>query len=81
MARSAEEEVIAIPSVHPTDPPVAYAVESEDGFKAAVITGLRVEEVEKGVTFDDGASVVLANSPVSSGCVSLSVQFHCEFQL
>lgn len=31
---------------------------------AAVVTGLRVEEVEKGVTYDDGASVVLAGTPV-----------------
>lgn len=33
-------------------------------FRPAVITGLRVEEAEKGVTYDDGASVVLAGTPV-----------------
>lgn len=33
-------------------------------FRPAVITGLRVEEAEKGVTYEDGASVVLAGTPV-----------------
>ena len=35
-------------------------------FSPAVITGLRVEEADKGVTYDgDGASVVLAGTPVT----------------
>lgn len=36
-------------------------------FSPAVITGLRVEEADKGVTYDrDGASVVLAGAPVTA---------------
>jgi hypothetical protein len=40
------------------------SVISTRDFQATVITGLRVEEVEKGVTYDEGASVVLAGTPV-----------------
>jgi hypothetical protein len=35
-------------------------------FRPAVITGLRVEEVDKGVSYEDGVSVVLAGATVSS---------------
>ncbi len=34
-------------------------------FKPAVITGLRVEEVDKGVSYEDGVSIVLAGATVS----------------
>jgi hypothetical protein len=33
-------------------------------FQATVVTGLRVEEVVKGVTYEEGASEVLAGTPV-----------------
>jgi len=33
-------------------------------FQATVVTGLRVEEVAKGVSYEEGASVVLAGTPV-----------------
>lgn len=33
--------------------------------QAAVITGLRVEDVNKGVSYEDGVSVVLAGATVS----------------
>lgn len=35
-------------------------------FRPAVITGLRVEEVDKGVSYEDGVSIVLAGATVSS---------------
>ena len=34
-------------------------------FQPAVITGLRVEEVDKGVSYEDGVSIVLAGATVS----------------
>ena len=64
----------------PTDPPVALAAEMEGDFEGAVITGIRVEEVEKGISFDDGTSVVLANAPVRIP-VSPPVPFQSEFQI
>ena len=43
----------------------SLGIASTDDFRPAVITGLRVEAAEKGITYDeDGASVVLAGTPV-----------------
>ena len=45
-------------------------------FSPAVITGLRVEEADKGVTYDgDGASVVLAGTPVTETNETVNVRF------
>lgn len=50
----------------PPPPPQVEVIAPQDSdVRAAVITGLRVEEVEKGVTYDDGASVVMAGTPVT----------------
>ena len=43
---------------------VPAALEASNDFPPAVITGLRVEDAEKGVTYDDGTSVVLAGTTV-----------------
>lgn len=38
---------------------------TDDDFAPAVITGLRVEEVDKGVSYEDGVSIVLAGATVN----------------
>ena len=56
-------------STEAAEEPVVAAVEAaaaeEQDLAAAVITGMRVEDVEKGVSYDDGATVVLAGVPVT----------------
>ena len=49
--RSPNEAEVAVPAVV--------------DFPPAIITGLRVEEVDKGVSYEDGVSVVLAGATVS----------------
>ncbi|XP_046454205.1 unextended protein-like isoform X2 [Daphnia pulex] len=49
-------------------------------FRPAVITGLRVEEVDKGVSYEDGVSIVLAGATVSARLFGFEFSNDSEFR-
>ncbi|KAK4014598.1 hypothetical protein OUZ56_027119 [Daphnia magna] len=63
-----------IRSANETAPAVAV------DFQPAVITGLRVEEVDKGVSYEDGVSVVLAGATVSARMFGYDFSNESEFR-